>query len=139
MLKELLFNKKLHYFVVFLATICIQFAPLLLTIYMGAIPSIRAQLIYPMVMILNMITSFILISRQKIKFLRYANIIVIAAMVIALWEQTSITLRLIYTDGVRSDEDIRFAESLNIRLMEMDAADKPVAFIGGYENKLDLV
>lgn len=139
MLKEFLFRRNIIYFVTLFATVCIQFAPLLLTIYMGAIPSIRAQLVYPMVLIFNAILSFILVSRKRVKYYKYANIIIMVAMIVALWHQTSITLRLIYTDGVRSDEDIRLAESLNIRLMEMDAVDKPVAFVGGYENKLDVV
>ena len=136
-LKEFLRNRKEYYFVLLSAAVCIQLSPLLLTVYMGNIPSIRAQLAYPFVMTFDAIISYIILCRQNIKKRNIIKAMVGVVMLMAVWQQLSVTLRLVYTDGVRADEDIRLAETLNIRLIEMNALDKPVAFVGTYENNLD--
>lgn len=138
-LREFFRNRKAHYFVMLSTVVCIQISPLLLTVYMGNIPSIRAQLAYPLVMTLDAITSYVMLCRQNVKYQKMIKVVVGVFMVIEVWQQLSVTFRLVYTDGVRADGDVRLAESLNIRLIEMDAVDKPVAFVGGYENHLDLV
>ncbi len=136
-LMKLLKNRKAHSFIMFLSTVCIQFSPLLITIYTGSLPSIRGQLIYPLVMIFDGFISFIAIGEFEIKWRKFAQFAIALVMVIALWQQLSVTMRLIYTNEIRADEDIRLAQALDTRLMEMDAANKPVAFVGGYDNVLN--
>lgn len=130
-------NKQVYVFVMLLAAVGIQFAPLMITIYTGSLPSIRGQLIYPLVLVFDGLISFIVVDEVRIKWRKLVRSAIALVMVIAFWQQLSGTMRLIYTNEVRADEDIRFAQTLDARLMEMDASNKPVAFVGGYDNVLN--
>ncbi|MDE7183484.1 MAG: glucosyltransferase domain-containing protein, partial [Lachnospiraceae bacterium] len=135
--REFLMNRKVYFFIMLLAAIGIQFTPLLITIYTGSMPSIRGQLNYPLVMIFDGFICFILVSEKAIKWKKFAQIGLSSILVIMLWQQISVTMRLVYTNEVRADEDVWLAQTLNMRLIEMDATNKPVAFIGGYDNMLN--
>lgn len=135
--KEFLNNKKLHLFVAFMASVGIQFGPILITIYTGSLPSIRGQIVYPLVLVFNGLICYTLVNGTAGKWKRPVEIGIVCMMIIMFWQQVSVTMRLVYTNEVRADEDIRFAQNLDARLIEMDAANKPVAFVGGYDNRLN--
>ena len=50
------------------------------------------------------------------------------------WSQMMMTERMIYTDEIRSQEDIRLASAIEERIGTASSAEKPVAIIGSYQN-----
>ncbi len=53
------------------------------------------------------------------------------------WSQMMMTERMIYTDEIRSQEDIRLASAIEERIGRASSAEKPVAIIGSYQNRLN--
>lgn len=138
-LRAFLRNRNKCFLIMLLASLGIQFAPLLITIYTGSMPSIRGQLVYPFVLVFDGFISLIMVGDKKEWCWKAVRAGIGCLMIMTLWQQISVTMRLIYTNEVRADEDSRIAQTLETRLIEMNAANKPIAFIGGYENLLNPV
>lgn len=115
----------------FLAVCFIQMCPFLLTIYLGDAPTIRAQLIYPFVMAGNIILLANYVRNN------YMKIIIVALAIGAVWSQSQISMRLIYTQNICEQEDIRLAGYIEQRISEVSAEEKPIAFVGNYSNRLN--
>lgn len=124
-------QKKYGYF--YLLAVCgLQLCPFLLTIAMGVIPSPRAQLAYSLVMACNMI--FLLIQPQKHRFTKYLLVLVCT---VAVCGQVNCTMRMVYTDEVRAEEDNRLATEIEMRVVDVSSLDKPIAFVGVYTPHLN--
>lgn len=116
-----------------LAIVGIQFAPFLLTVYLGGMSNIRAQLVYPMVLACDLLILYVLIA--DLKLLRCG---VLALAAILCWTQVQTTQRLVYTDQVRAQEDLTLASAVQQRIYEAAGVNKPLAFVGVYQNRLNL-
>ncbi len=126
-------NKKQPYkFLYLIAGLGLQLCPFLLTIFLGGVPEYRAQLSYPIVLAFNLI--FLMSQPYKKKMIR---IIIMLIMIMTIWTQSQVTMRLEYTDLVRTQEDIRVATQIEYRISEVSNANKPIAFVGIYNNKLN--
>lgn len=71
----------------------LQVCPFLLTIYLGSVPVVRAQLVYSMVYTCNIVFIF-----NKIWGKRFIRAIFLTATTVFLWLQTQSTMWLIYTN-----------------------------------------
>lgn len=115
------------------AIIGLQFCPFLLTMYLGSVPVVRAQLVYPMVYTCNIAFIF-----NKIWGKRFIRGIFLTATTVFLWLQTQSTMRLIYTDQIRIQEDLHLASLVEQSIqMETKGLQKPIAFVGTYTSKLN--
>ena len=115
-----------------LAVLGIQIAPFLLTIFFGVQPTIRAQLVYPITLMCDV---GILFNRcNKNKMLQMGMFLLTAVL---CFNQVSVTQRLIYTDEIRGEEDIRLAEQLDNRICMVTSRNKPIAIVGTYKNRLN--
>lgn len=115
-----------------MAVIMLQLCPFLLTIYLGKAPVIRSQLAYNLVLAYDTV---ICVSTLK-KYVKIKRVFQVLA-IICLWMQLIPTMRLIYTDGIRAVEDNRLLCEVSSRIHEVSGAQKPVAFVGTYSNKLN--
>lgn len=114
------------------AIIGLQCVPFLLTLVMGNIPAVRTQLAYPMVLACDvLILATYLPKKQTSKMM----VFVVTALI--CWTQISMTRRLLYTDEIRAQEDLRVAEQIAERISMTASVDKPVAFVGVYRNSLN--
>ena len=126
-------NKKLK-FLYILALMGLQLCPFLLTILAGNIPAIRSQLVYPLVLSFDLIFILNVCIEYKKSILKYFFIV---CYVMCIWNNIQVTMRLIYTDEIRAQEDIRLAEMIQQRIYDIGAENKPIAFVGVYQNKLN--
>lgn len=115
----------------FCAVVFVQCCPFLLTIYMGDLPVIRAQFVYPFVMIGNII---VLLCYYRKEWMR--SCIVLLALVM-LWSQSKVSMRLIYTQDICEQEDARLAGYIEERIAQVSDVKKPIAFVGEYTNQLN--
>lgn len=115
----------------FCAVVFVQCCPFLLTIYMGDLPVIRAQFVYPFVMIGNII---LLLCYYRKEWMR--SCIVLLALVM-LWSQSKVSMRLIYTQDICEQEDARLAGYIEERIAQVSDVKKPIAFVGEYTNQLN--
>lgn len=115
-----------------LAGIGLQICPFLLTIFLGGVPVYRAQLAYPVVITFNLL--FLISQEVKQKWIQYAYLIIMA---FTIWSQTQTTMRLEYTDLIRTQEDMRLFSQIEDRVGVINTKHKPVAFVGQYNNKLN--
>jgi len=108
-----------------LAAVGLQVTPFLLTCVLGSAPTIRAQIIYPVALAFDLI---FLLSRVTKK----SQVKIFWAVLTALlvWGQIQAVERLIYTDEIRIQEDVRLATELEQRIHDIGAEGKPIAFIG---------
>lgn len=114
-----------------LATLILQICPFLLTIYAGNEPIIRSQLVYSLALAIDIVLC-LQIARKR------ASRIILSTMVfLCLSSSIQITMRLIYTDRVRCQEDLRCLDTINNDLSQSSAIYKPIAFVGTYQNKLN--
>lgn len=118
-----------------LAETGLQILPFGMTIVFGAPPSVRVQIVYPFVLASN----FIILVRlgETFHFRKAICGGVAVCTVICLWSQCLITQRLVYTDVIRGQEDLRLAAAVEQRIEEVSECSKPIAFVGAYENQLN--
>lgn len=114
-----------------LAVIILQICPFLLTIYMADRPASRAMLVYPFVIGLDILLLF----SRKYKF-RIIRAIMCVLAVMLVWLKAGDTSRLVYTDIIRSQEDVRVATSV-YDMSKALSKDKPIVVIGNYYNTLN--
>lgn len=116
-----------------LAVLLLQFSPFFMTIYMGTIPTERAQLVYPLLLTGNAVFLF-----SKASGFRRA--VIAFAIFVLFWSQSGMTMRLLYTDEIREQEDIRLAQQIESRIQELDpSGEKEVAFVGVHDCELNLI
>lgn len=112
--------------------VAMQFSPFLLTVLFGGIITIRAQFTYSFVFAADML--YMICRDWKIAVRSSARFnfgfVFIFLSFVALFSQINITCRLIYTDNLRSQEDVRFATMLERDLKEISSEEKPLAIIG---------
>lgn len=124
-------NKPLRW-IYFLAGIGLQICPFLLTFYMGVAPVYRSQLVYPFVIACN--AMILLGCNWKRRWIQYFGILLVA---LTFCNQVNSTTRFIYTDEIRTQEDIRLASAIEQRISEVSPQQKNIAFVGTYSNKLN--
>ena len=115
-----------------LATAVLQLVPFFLTIYMANIAEPRTQLAYPMVLTCDILICMHYIGANK---KRRAAVMLLAAVL--CWTQTQTTQRLIYTDIIRIQQDLRHASAIELKLQQVSAKNKPIAFVGAYTPELN--
>lgn len=118
-----------------LAVVGLQILPFVMTIAFGAPPAIRVQIAYPFVLACNVI--FVICAGRT---WRWKKVICGAAAVcafICLWTQCLVTQRMVYTDVIRGQEDLRVASAIEERIGEESDLSKPIAFVGIYRNNLN--
>jgi len=115
-----------------LAVIVLQFCPFLLTVYCGNTPPVRAQLVYPLVIAFNI--TFLLTRRWRFAPMKWAAV---GLAVLTLWSQNLVTARLVYTEEIRAREDVQTALLLEDDLRAFSCREKPLAFVGVHQNKLN--
>lgn len=115
----------------------LQLSPFLLTVVFGGINSVRAQIAYPFVFAADLL---FLCSRSwavpawKVPDLQIVLILLSAAL---FFSQANVTSRLIYTDLIRSQEDIRLATEIEHEITEVSDIDQPIVIVGHYTPKLN--
>lgn len=115
-----------------MAVIGLQICPFLLTIAFGGAPTTRAQLAYPMVIVCNVVILFAYVANKK-----NLRLLLCLLTVIAIGSQTNRTMRMIYTDEIRAQEDTHLAAAIEQRIETVSGQNKPVAIIGVYTNNLN--
>lgn len=114
-----------------LAVVGLQLCPFLLTIFFGTAPTTRAQLAYPMVLACNVAILLDLCACGTIR------IIAVLLGILICWTQSDMTTRLIYTEEIRVQEDARLASAIEQEISEIASSNKPISFVGAYQNKLN--
>ena len=122
-------NGKIIYLI---AVIALQTVPFWLTVVGGTIPTSRAQMAYPFVLGCDAV----LLADQVYKRKILVAFSLLFSFIIG-WSQMMMTERMIYTDEIRSQEDIRLASAIEERIGTASSAEKPVAIIGSYQNRLN--
>ena len=122
-------NGKIIYLI---AVIVLQTVPFWLTVVGGTIPTLRAQMAYPFVLGCDAV----LLADQVYKRKILVAFSLLFSFVIG-WSQMMMTERMIYTDEIRSQEDIRLASAIEERIGTASSVEKPVAIIGSYQNRLN--
>ena len=111
--------------------------PFLLTVLFGGVKPVRSQFTYSFVLAADML--FLASRPWKYKLHRACNFdtvfIVLAA--VALFSQLQVTSRLVYTENIRAQEDLRVATEIEEEINRLSDLNKPVAFIGEYDQKLN--
>ncbi|MBE5948865.1 MAG: hypothetical protein E7261_07545 [Lachnospiraceae bacterium] len=132
---EIIRFKKAHYkWMYMLAVIVLQISPFIMTVYLGTVPVERAQLVYPLVLAAD---SIFLLSKAEPN--KLSKIVMAFVIFLMFWTQSSVTMRLLYTDEIREQEDIRLAEQIELRLQEIEGYEqKEVAFVGVHNCNLNL-
>lgn len=115
-----------------LMLLSLQICPFLMTIYLGKEPVIRSQIVYPLVLGCNMI----ICVKNLEKNIALKKVCAILT-VICLWMQLIPTMRLIYTDGIREQEDRNVMNEIVYRVHEISETSKPIAFVGRRKNNLN--
>ena len=122
-----------HIGILLLLAMCfLQLTPFLMTIYMGAEPAPRSQLVYSFVLTGN--TFFILRNCWRKRRLK---IIGIAGLLVLLLQEGNWGTRLIYTDRISAQEDMRLAYAIESKIADITTEIKPLAFVGVYSNQLN--
>ena len=130
-IREVKFDKKCVFSWLYIfAAIGLQITPFLLTCVLGTAPTIRAQMIYPAVLAFDLI---FLLSRVHKK----EQIFWIVLTVLIIWGQIQVVERLIYSDEIRIQEDMCLAIELEQRIHDIGAEEKPIAFIGIPDRRLN--
>lgn len=110
--------------------VALQFSPFVMNVIFGGSVSVRVQFTYSFVFAADMLY---LIGREwKIipKFSVQFGFVFVILSFAAFFSQLNITARLIYTDVMRSQEDIRLATIIERDIREVSPTMKPLAFIG---------
>lgn len=118
--------------VVIMAAVGLQICPFLLTIAFGCAPTVRAQLAYPMAIACDIVILFTYSANKK-----WVKPLLCLLAIIAIGLQTNRTTRMIYTDGIRAQEDARVVAEIKQQLDGSSIGDKAVAFVGTYQNHLN--
>lgn len=130
---DIIKNKNCKFRFIYVASgIGLQLCPFLLTIYMGNIPVIRGQLFYPFVIAWNVI-----ILLNGFFCLGWKKVLGVIMTLTLFFTQANLTLRLIYTDTIRSKEDLRLLLSVEEKLENESLNNKPIVFLGRYNNNLN--
>ena len=109
-----------------------QICPFLLTIAFGCAPTVRAQLAYPMVMACNIVLLFAYGANKK-----WVRPLLCLLAVIAIGSQANRTMRMIYTDEIRAQEDTRLVTEIEQRIANLSAQTKPIAVVGTFHSNLN--
>lgn len=115
-----------------LAGIGLQLCPFLLTFYMGTAPTYRSQLVYPFAIACD--TLILLGCVWKGHWIKYLSLLLVA---VVFFNQANTTARLIYTDEIRTQEDVRLANAIEQRVNEIAPYQNQIAFVGTYSNHLN--
>lgn len=102
----------------------VQISPFLLTFYLGTEPYVRAQIIYPFVLGFNLQFVYSFAKNKQTKLFIYALCFV------SLWTQCQTTMRLVYTDNIRSQEDTSTISAIMEKVEEVASPSIPIVFIG---------
>lgn len=126
-------KKNMNYWLLLMAGIVLQLTPYLLTIYLGNIPSIRAQLIYPLVITGNIV--ILSCFKWKRIWLKIGLALIVSLLI---WSQIQTTMRLIYTDEIRAREDLNTATMIYGEIQQKPLQkNKKLAFVGTNSNELN--
>lgn len=119
------------------AAIFLQFTPFLLTLVFANISPVRAQITYPFVLSANLM--FLITGEWTFSRLRMpaATAVCVLFSFCVLFTLTGTTARVIYTENIRAQEDIRVATEIEQEVIRISDIEKPVAFIGEYPLKLN--
>ncbi len=111
-------------------------SPFLMTIYMGAIPTARAQFALQFVSAFLCVIAYVYIKKWNHK----ASLVGIASIVVVTWIMAQMIFRLQYTDDIRYEEDSfvgRDIASEIYRVVDEKNMDKPVVFFGARPDHLN--
>lgn len=115
----------------YLSIIVFCSCPFLLTIYTGSMPAKRVQFILPFVSAANLMFAIHCLES-------YCKRIAIILSICMLFTQTQDVMRLLYTDDIRQQEDLRNMELIYERIIDVSGETrKPVAFIGEIKANLN--
>lgn len=129
---RILQSRKKTGWIAILAVIGLQITPFMLTILIGEEPAVRAQLVYPFVLGSDILLLNCFLPKHKIWKMGLALLTIFLC-----WTQLLVTERLIYTDNVRVQEDLRLVSALEQELAGKIESGKKVVFVGVYECKLN--
>lgn len=115
-----------------LVILSLQICPFLMTVYLGNEPVLRSQIVYPMVLACNVVIS--IRGLENWMTLKRACYVLAVA---CLWMQLIPSMRLIYTDGIREQEDRSVMNEVSYRIHQVCGTTKPVAFVGKRKNNLN--
>ena len=90
------------------------------------------SIVYPLVLACNVVIS-IKGLENRITLKRACYILAVAC----LWMQLIPSMRLIYTDGIREQEDRSVMNEVSCRIHQVCGTTKPVAFVGEGKNNLN--
>lgn len=129
-------SKRNNKLIVFLAATFTLASPFLLTIYCGAEPIVRSQLVLPF-MIAGL--SYVICLSDTFSANRYVKVILAAVIIVTIYIQLSVTARLEYSDMVRYEGDKRLAAQLQVSIDELQNEDLslPIVFYGKRQAKLN--
>ncbi len=117
-----------------LAVAALQSCPFLVAVYCGGAPLAHSQLVYPVVMACNIL---FLAGLRPAKRPAASRLVAAALAVVLIWSQSGVVMRLLYTDHTTGEEDLRVMEEIAFRIHQIDPANKPVALVGEYAQKLN--
>ncbi len=115
-----------------LSAVTLQITPFLLGFLQGAHPAIRAQMAYPLVMAFDGLYLLDALGDRR-AMCAAAGLAVCAAA----FMQIQTTERLIYTDNVRSAQDVRALHAIMADVQRVSDTPKPLAFVGTLDAPLD--
>lgn len=121
-----------------LALVGLLMTPFLLTVYMGNEPAVRSQFALQLIAAFGCMFAYGIWSRQKERKYLWVRRAAMAACVIAVWFSVATDLRLLYTDDVRNQEDVRVAGQIAQDIQRIKDADNlPIICVGRYEARLN--
>lgn len=112
--------------------------PFLLTIYMGNEPAVRSQFALQLIAAFGCMFAYGIWRRQEARQYLWARRTLLAVCVVAAWLSVATDLRLLYTDDVRYQEDVRVAGQIAHDIQRIKEADNlPIICVGRYEARLN--
>lgn len=112
--------------------------PFLLTIYMGNEPAVRSQFALQLIAAFGCMFACGIWGRQDVRKYLWGRRAVTAVCIVAIWLSVATDLRLVYTDDVRNQEDLRVAGQIAQDIQRLkDAQNLPIICVGGYEARLN--
>lgn len=115
--------------ILILAAVFLQTTPFLLSIYLGQGVIPRAQLVYPFVLGID-----IIICIQMTCSCKVLKVFVLGMSFVCFWNSCLVTSRLIYTQEISEQEDMRILSQLDNKI---GIYEKPIAFVGSRGNELN--
>ena len=123
----------------FLVAICLCASPMMMSVILGAVPSVRTEMAYSLM--LAFVVAFLAAQICDVCSIRGRDVLVkevAMVLVFALsWSQALIVNRIFYTESINHQQDMELAQAITTRINDLDIAnqsEKTLVFLNWHKS-----